>query len=143
MVCPLCVAAAITANAPAIAAAFGGVAALKLGLGSRDGAHRVSPSAYTTEEVTCQKTGRVARLPEPVIAKAPKLGPMAYAARISYVDMRACMRRVTNDPYRNHGTCAETTVHASDGSLVGRVCSRDSHQGRECSRATRLTRLEP
>lgn len=30
MVCPVCVAAAITANAPAIAAAFGGVAAMKL-----------------------------------------------------------------------------------------------------------------
>eukprot|EP00798_Chlamydomonas_sp_ICE-L_P005016 gene5016-34801_t len=78
MVCPLCIAAAITANAPAIAAAFGGVAALKVGLGSRDGARRVSPPAYTTEEITCQKTGRVARLSKPVIAKAPKFGPMFY-----------------------------------------------------------------
>eukprot|EP00798_Chlamydomonas_sp_ICE-L_P021219 gene21219-28130_t len=75
MVCPLCIAAAITANAPSLVAAFGGVAAIKVAMGGRD---RPSPRTSTASEISCEKTGRVSAVRKPEVKRAPPLSPMFF-----------------------------------------------------------------
>jgi len=75
MVCPVCVATALAANAPAIAAAFGGAAAVKMALQRRQLVCQRAPVPVESEHASSDRPARVSAPRRPDIRRAP-IDPM-------------------------------------------------------------------
>lgn len=79
MVCPMCVTAAVVANLPAIGAAVGGMAAVKLAMGQQAKARSgppVAPSKLVSDTEGPEEGIRMAAKPVHGVRRAPN--PMRY-----------------------------------------------------------------